>query len=77
MLATAGIIDYNTKSGRVTYTANPALERIVTVFHEPDNRLVNKLDGFFGGLFTSYREASASTDDPFDWPSFWRDPHHG
>ncbi|MCO8255113.1 hypothetical protein NKF26_15010 [Haladaptatus sp. AB618] len=77
MLATADIVRYNPESGRVAYTGNPALEKVVTIFNEPDNRLVSRLDGFFGGLLTSYQEAGGGTGTSLDWPSFWRDPHHG
>lgn len=77
MLAAADIVRYNPESGRVAYAGNPALERVVTIFNEPDNRLVSRLDGFFGGLLTSYQETGGGTGTSLDWPSFWRDPHHG
>ena len=77
LLSAADIVQYNPQSGRVAYVGNSALERTVTIFNEPDNRLANRLDGFFGGLLTSYQEASGETDTPFDWPSFWRDPQNG
>ena len=77
MLAAADIVRYNPESGRVAYAGNSALERVVTIFNEPDNRLVSRLDGFFGGLLTSYQEAGGGTGTSLDWPSFWRDPHHG
>lgn len=76
-LATAGIIDYDAETDHVAYIEHPELEELFTLLHKPDNRLVSKLDGFFGGLLTSYRQANKSSGDPIEWPNFWSESHHG
>ncbi|WP_435156594.1 DUF7344 domain-containing protein [Haladaptatus sp. DFWS20] len=74
-LGDAGIVEYDTEVDHVAYTGDPVFERILAIFHGPDSRLLKKVDGFLGGLLTSYRQAS--TSEPFDWPTSWRTPYHG
>lgn len=76
-LRSAAIVDYDAESGRAAYSEHPVLEELLAVLREPDDRLVDKLDGFFGGLLASYRRASEYTADPFDLPNFWSESHYG
>lgn len=74
-LGDAGIIEYDAEADRVAYAEDPVFERILAIFHGPDSPLLTKVDGFLGGLLTSYRKAS--TSEPFNWPTSWRAPYHG
>lgn len=76
-LRDANLITYEAETGRVTHTEHAALEDLLRHLYKPDNRLITKLDGFFGDLLTSYRQASQSSDALVDWPNFWSESHHG
>jgi hypothetical protein len=77
LLGNADIIEYDREADRIAYTDSPTLEHIVTIFHEPKHDVLRKVDGFFGGLLTSYRHATKRTSEPFSWPASWREPYHG
>lgn len=76
-LADAGLIEYASETGLAEYTGHPALEEVLAIIHEPDERLVDKFDEFLGGLGVASREMSEETGEQFDLPHFWGDPYHG
>ena len=75
-LADADFVEYERESGHATYADHPALEATLEIIYEPDEHLVEKFDGFLGGLGASYRQ-SRDVGDSANWPHFWGDPHHG
>lgn len=76
----AGLIEYDPETGRTTYTGHPALEEVFAMIYEPDKRLADSCDGFFGGLEAAYKElrqgTKQGTGGEATWPHFWRDPSH-
>ena len=72
------IIEYNPATERVAYMGHSGLEELILLFNRPTNSVVERLDGFLGGLLTTYTNASGnSMDDPLGWPSSWSHSHHG
>lgn len=72
-----GFIDYTPERAEIFYVGHPTLEDVFSIIYEPDESVVEKLDGFLDGLGESYRQARHGTRDEIAWPHIWREPHHG
>lgn len=73
----ADLIEYDSEADRATYRDHPALEEVFTIIFEPDERVTDSYDGFFEGLKAAYTELTRKTHTEAEWPTAWRDPHHG
>ena len=76
-LARTDLVEYHPEPGRAEYTGHPVLEEVATIIHEPDESLVDKLDGILDGLEEASRRTGRETDGRLDWPDLWTDVHHG
>lgn len=74
-LAGYGHIEYDPETSRVLYTGHPALEEVLTIIYEPDDYIIDKLDGFLTGLQDSRRSANSDSDLPAGWPHHWKQHH--
>lgn len=76
-IAHANLAEYNLETGHAAYTSHPALEEVFTIIYEPNERLVDTYDDFFGGLKAAYTRLGQDRGDTADWPHFWSGAYHG
>ncbi|MFC6824106.1 DUF7344 domain-containing protein [Halopelagius fulvigenes] len=72
----ANFVAYDAETGRAEYADHPALEAVFTTIHEPEPNLVDRFDGFLGGMKASYRRSADEANDRLEWPHFWKHPEH-
>jgi|AntRauTorcE11898_2_1112593.scaffolds.fasta_scaffold14094_3 hypothetical protein len=75
-LAGYDYVEYDPETSRVVYTEHPALAEVLTIIYEPDDSLVDQLDGFLSGLQESHPSSNSDSDHLAGWPHHWGQ-HHG
>lgn len=73
----ANLIEYDRETGRAAYSTHPSLEAVFTIIYEPDTRLLDAYDDFFGGLKTAYTRLGQDGGGKADWPHAWNGAYHG
>lgn len=76
-LGDAEFIAYVPETGHVSYSADPVLEDVFSIIHDPGEALPEKATGFFDELRETVERSKPDAAAEYDWPHEWRRAHHG